>query len=70
MIKNNLVHIKCIDWKQSDLWECNRRIEEVTNWLEEHVGCRWEDWNWGKFGVITMPDNEFAIIFKLKFGVK
>jgi len=69
------ISIRCIDAdKIIDPGERNARLNEITSWLEEHVGTRWDDWDWDyrkMYGWVLIQNyrSEQALLFKLKFGV-
>lgn len=60
--------VRCIDSKQPP-WVCNARLEEVTQWLKEHAGKRWKEWDWLAYGHVVLSCEDTAIIFRLKFGI-
>jgi hypothetical protein len=49
------------------------QMREYRNWLEENIGPQEEGWDW-RFGDIVaqgvdIEDDEFALVFKLRFKV-
>lgn len=61
--------IRCIATETMRAWECNRRLDEITIWLDMNCGQRWIDYDWEIYGWIDIYDKEISTMFKLKFGV-
>jgi hypothetical protein len=65
-----MIAVRCIDgsWHAT---ACNYRLARCEEWLKEHVGRRFYEWDWAAamYGVVLLPSNDTATAFKLRFGI-